>query len=227
MGVSSKDIKKLWGLAAGRCSHPGCGTLCIDFVADEPIIIGEMAHVIARRPAGRRGIPGGGEESYDNLILLCPTHHTMIDKSTEGTFTANDLLAWKTIHEDNVADTLASPAFRTINEVAKYIQKLLIENRTTWETYGPESVEATTNPLSNLVRLWTFRKLDTIIPNNLRIIESIQRHKILFDDESYNLACAFYEHAKGFESSCYNRLEGIPRFPQQFAKMVTAHAEQE
>lgn len=25
MSISEKDVKKLWGLSAGRCAFPGCG----------------------------------------------------------------------------------------------------------------------------------------------------------------------------------------------------------
>jgi hypothetical protein len=37
-----------------------------------------MAHVIARQPRGRRGVPEGGSNSSENLILLCPNHHREI-----------------------------------------------------------------------------------------------------------------------------------------------------
>ena len=224
MGISAKDTKKLWGLAAGQCSYPGCGVVCMD--SNGLSVIGEMAHVIAKKPTGPRGLPEGGEDSYNNLILLCPTHHRKIDKSPEGTFTKDVLLEWKKNHEANVAAALASPTFKTMNEVAEYIKKLLIENRATWETYGPESAEAAVNPYSSLAQLWTARKLDTIIPNNTRIINAITRNKSLFDGKAYEAARAFVEHAKGFERSCYNRSEGIPRFPQQFDRMVTFYAEE-
>ena len=66
MSISAKDVKKLWGLAAGRCSRPGCAEVCIKFLADDPTVIGEMAHVIAKSPAGPRGVVAGGE---DNLAV--------------------------------------------------------------------------------------------------------------------------------------------------------------
>ena len=222
MDISRKDIKKLWGLAAGRCSYPGCGELCIEGETDDTFIIGEMAHVIAKRPSGRRGIPDGGDSSYDNLILLCPTHHKKIDQAPEGTFPEKVILGWKERHE--AANTLASPTFNTVNDVANYIRQLLIENKTIWESYGPESAEASANPLSNLSEMWTLRKLDTIIPNNNRIIRCIQKNRNCFDNDSYKVACLFVEHAKGFEHSCYHRLERVPRFPQQFEEMVIAYA---
>ena len=74
MTISSKDIKKLWGLAAGRCSCPGCSEACIKFFRDgDPTVIGEMAHVVAKKPGGPRGVVSGGDDTYENLVLLCPT----------------------------------------------------------------------------------------------------------------------------------------------------------
>lgn len=71
MSISEKDIKKLWGLAAGRCSYPGCDENCLPFLDyDDPTIIGEMAHVIAKKPKGPRGQSDGGSDNYENLILL-------------------------------------------------------------------------------------------------------------------------------------------------------------
>jgi hypothetical protein len=88
LSISEKDIKKLWGLAAGRCSYPGCAENCLPFLdCDTPTIIGEMAHVIAKKPKGPRGQYESVSNNYGNLILLCPTHHRMIDKAEEGQFT--------------------------------------------------------------------------------------------------------------------------------------------
>lgn len=224
MSISSKDIKKLWGLAAGRCSRPGCPEVCIKFLADDPTVIGEMAHVIAKMPGGPRGVASGGEDTYENLVLLCPTHHTEVDKSPPGTFLPEVLFDWKRRHEANVATAFISPNFSAPKQIADYILKLLIENRIVWKTYGPESPEAQANPISNLAKIWPLRKLDTIVPNNRRIINAIHKNPHLFDAQAYDSACIFVEHAEGFERNCYERTEGIPKFPQQFEVMVKAYA---
>ena len=81
MGIPEKDIKLLWGRAAGRCSYCNIDLTCALETA-APIVIGEMAHVIAKEENGPRGsnlIAPNIRNSYQNLILLCPTHHTMID----------------------------------------------------------------------------------------------------------------------------------------------------
>ena len=223
MAVSTKDIKKLWGLAAGRCSRPGCGVPCIRFLTEDPTVIGEMAHVIARRPGGPRGNATGGDDTYGNLILLCPTHHTEIDKSPEGTFPPTILLAWKKQHEMHVREALETPSFATRRHLAEHIQKLLMQNHMVWRTYGPESDAAQTNPFSNLAYIWSLRKLDTVVPNNRYIIEAIRKNTDLFDAEGCQAAFAFIEHAEGFERNCYERAEGVPRFPTNFAEMITSY----
>ena len=74
--MNKKDLKILWGKAAGRCSI--CKLELVNF--QNNITIGEMAHIIAKSPNGPRGIENS-IDSYDNLILLCPNHHREIDKN--------------------------------------------------------------------------------------------------------------------------------------------------
>lgn len=227
MAIKEKDIKKLWGLAAGRCSRPGCDESCIRFLSSDPTVIGEMAHVIAHSPVGPRGSATGGADTYENLILLCPTHHTEIDKAPPGTLAVETLLDWKKRHEAEVSDAFRSPIFSSRFELATYIRKLLIENRAAWTTYGPESCVAKQNPLSNLYIVWELRKLDTIVPNNRHIVNAIKRNSQLVDAEGYTAACSFIEHAEGFEQSCYDRKEGVPRFPAEFDKVMDDYTRQE
>ncbi len=221
MTITEKDVKKLWGLAAGRCSYPGCDQECIRFLdSKDPTVIGEMAHVIAKKPNGPRGISTGGTDTYENLILLCPTHHTEIDKGPTGKFSIDLLYKWKSTHEERVRQSFKSPKFSDRKTLAHCLKRLLIENKTIWKQYGPDSQEATMNPLSNLAKIWIFRKLNTMIPNNRKIINMIEQNKELIDLVDYVYCTEFIEHAEGFEQNCYVRTEGIPRFPVNFERMV-------
>lgn len=74
MGTSISDIKKLYGRSAGRCN------ICELLLVESDVHIGEMAHVIAESPKGPRGKDLLADNTYDNLILLCPTHHKTVDK---------------------------------------------------------------------------------------------------------------------------------------------------
>jgi len=226
MAISEIDIKKLWGLAAGRCSKPGCMVECVKFLdAINPTIIGEMAHVIAKKPNGPRGIPEGGDDSYENLILLCPTHHTEIDKAPDGVFPSEVIHEWKHAHEEQVKNSFRSPHFANCEDFAIAVKRLLAKNKSTWSRYGPESNEAIQNPLSNLHEIWTLRKLETIVPNNRRIVQMIERNQELIDIKDYSACAKFVEHAEGFERNCYVRTEGVPRFPIDFERMIDRYAQ--
>jgi len=223
VSISSTTIKKLWGLAAGRCGYPGCREECIKFLTSDPTVIGEMAHLIAQSPDGPRGVPGGGNDAYENLILLCPTHHSQVDKAPPGTYPSSLLLDWKKDHEATVASAFRSPVFASRKDLALYLKPLLAENRAVWRTYGPESIAAQSDPISNLSEIWTLRKLGTIVPNNRKIIEAIRRNSSLFGGADYGTCCLFVEHAEGFESSCYERRQDVPRFPKNFQEVIDAY----
>jgi len=88
MAIKEKDIKLLWGRAGGKCSFSECRRkLCEDKKANnEAFPVGEQSHIVAEEQDGPRGksvLTIEERNSYPNLILLCPTHHTLIDKNIE------------------------------------------------------------------------------------------------------------------------------------------------
>lgn len=110
MAISQQDIKLLWGQAACRCS------ICrAELSYNNPdnslnIIVGEQAHIVAEREDGPRGtspLTDSERDSYDNLILLCPNHHTIIDRDTLA-YPIEKLHSIKTAHELWVRTTLTS-----------------------------------------------------------------------------------------------------------------------
>lgn len=95
MAISDKDIKLLWGRAAGHCSVPGCPEDLTRYLARSgDIVLGEMAHVIGRKPGAARSDGAVADNSYENLILLCPNHHTLVDKASAD-HPAELLHTWK------------------------------------------------------------------------------------------------------------------------------------
>ena len=88
MPVSQQDIKLLWGRAAERCSFPKCG---IKLTQDKKLAsgsfpLGEQAHIVGptkNSPRGKSNLTKKERASYYNLILLCPNHHTLIDKNPD------------------------------------------------------------------------------------------------------------------------------------------------
>jgi hypothetical protein len=227
MAISDGDIKKLWGLAAGRCSFPNCHQNCVLFLnPKDPTVIGEMAHIIAKSPDGPRGKTNDkNNNTYENLILLCPSHHTSIDKAVEGTYTIEMIQEWKKDHEEKVSLALDGKVYSSKEDLFKEISFLLIENHRLWKKCGPESEEARSNPISNLVNYWTLRKLDTIVPNNKKIVNLLLKNKVYLTSPEYEIVIKFKEHAEGFERNCYMKTEGISRFPDSFEILIKRYAE--
>ena len=105
------DLGLLWGWAAARCAYPGCRCeLAAPATEDDNAVpIGEIAHIVGssdKGPRGMEGLPGAHRDKYENLILLCPTHHTLVDKQVNS-FTVDDLKGWKREHERWVRERLS------------------------------------------------------------------------------------------------------------------------
>lgn len=110
MSISLKTHKMLWGKSGNRCAFPNCK---IELVIDEsetdnPSLIGQEAHIIARKKDGPRGnseLPIENRDYYDNLILMCSNHHKIIDDATSK-YTIEILKDFKKEHENWVSDNL-------------------------------------------------------------------------------------------------------------------------
>ena len=221
MAFAAKDTKLLWGRAAGICSNPDCrGKLTATGADGKSFLTGEMAHQIAQSPDGPRGTDGGGNDTYDNLILLCPTCHRTIDKAPEGTFSIELLKEWKKTHEDWVDSWATEGTYTTPSEVAQEIQRLLVENHTHFEEYGPTSDTAAENPASTAQAIWTARKLDTLLPNNRRIISLMKKYSGMMASGVVSNFPKFKMHATAYEGNQYERIEEYPLFPSEFAEAI-------
>ena len=102
-------LKKLFGGSAGLCYFPDCQKQIIE---DTEIgAVGDIAHIVAQSPGGPRcdsNFPKDKIDSFENLILLCKEHHSIVDPKTEEgkrntEWTTERLLALKKKHEDWVA----------------------------------------------------------------------------------------------------------------------------
>lgn len=111
MAIPDIDKKILWGRSGNRCAFPECKK---ELTFEKGIgIIGEMAHIVARNKSGPRGdagLPAEKIDGYFNLILLCPDHHTLIDKN-EKEWTVAKLEKIKMEHEEWVESQLSKGFF--------------------------------------------------------------------------------------------------------------------
>ncbi len=97
------DLKLLFSRAGDRCAFPGCQqALTQDAThADPAVVLGRISHIVSDSDMGPRADPSMSRDDrrrYPNLILLCPTHHDLVD-AQDSTYTADELRTWKRDHE--------------------------------------------------------------------------------------------------------------------------------
>jgi len=99
---SVKTLKQLFGLSRNRCAFPKCDVALV--MDDTNVVIGELCHIKARRPEGPRyddTQTDGDRNGFDNLVLMCPIHHKVIDEDEES-YTFERLAQIKKTHEAGV-----------------------------------------------------------------------------------------------------------------------------
>lgn len=102
--IKDADRKTLWGRSGNICNIPTCETeLALEKRGNK--VMGEEAHIKGDKPTAPRYDPCQSPEerdSYENHILVCPTHHTEIDADPD-TWTVERLRETKANHEGQVA----------------------------------------------------------------------------------------------------------------------------
>ena len=92
-------IKRLFAVSSNECAFPKCATSIIDQVSGK--VLGEICHIKAQNSDGPRFDETQSEterHAFENLILLCPTHHTVIDSDIQS-YSPERLIEMKSEHE--------------------------------------------------------------------------------------------------------------------------------
>ncbi|MDL2124552.1 MAG: HNH endonuclease [Deltaproteobacteria bacterium] len=118
-----KDIKLLWGRSGNRCA------ICkIELSPDGSAeTIGEIAYIVSRTKEGPRGndaLPLAKRDDYSNLMLLCPNHHSEIDKLADS-WPSSKLHQIKEDHEKWVSEQLEHGvlSFKPVDN-SEYLEKI-------------------------------------------------------------------------------------------------------
>lgn len=148
---SIATLKVLFAQSRNRCAAPDCRNEIIapGTPMDAPVVVGQVAHIVARSPEGPRGDPNFPKAKIhdeSNLILLCPHHHSLVD-AQESTYTVEDLQRWKQQHlmprdgmpQRPIPDQIPSPPRGFVNRAAA-LEKLDTISRVTDTGDGPAVV---------------------------------------------------------------------------------------
>jgi hypothetical protein len=145
MSIQLKTHKMLWGRSGNICAFPDCKKELVTDISetDDPSIVGEEAHIIAKEPDGPRGaspLTIDQRDRYENLILMCSEHHKIIDDHPRK-FTIEILHQYKRNHEEWIKKSLKidSKQQREDEVYATYIDEFVrladIEHWTAWTSH--------------------------------------------------------------------------------------------
>jgi hypothetical protein len=228
--MNLRDMKMLWGRSGNRCAICKSELVADALVpADDPSVVGDMAHIVARKPEFTRGDYDGmseeQREAYENRILLCKIDHKKIDDQPNY-FTVDKLRELKAAHEKWVREQLSGEEAGKLRDdelYAGYIQEFLdridIDH---WTVHGSwicsdepeidaEHHQALTQIGSWLIsRLWPHRYPDLeeafvnfgYVLNDL--LHTFNSHAEFTPDRDRLVTCRFYRSRDWLEQSEYD-----------------------
>ncbi len=164
--ISENIKRKLYAESMGKCMNPDCQ---IDLFINNGDIL-EKAHIVPHSDTA--------DNSFENLILLCPNCHTNFDKNSA--FSEEEVKQWKTIRQEDVNSVFAKK-FDTFEALEEVIRPILEENKKVYENYY----------LRDNSKLWKQFE-EKILMNNQKLKLLLTQNRNLFQkssqDEYSNLA---------------------------------------
>ena len=195
--IDKSTQEYLWSESGGHCQNPGCRRDLHAILKRKPV--SELAHII---PASLGG-PRGTEETHlnddqragaSNILLLCPTCHTAIDKDT-AEYPVELLRAWKKSSVAARAAAFGTPRFENRPEAYARLASLLAKNRAVFEKYGPRAGGYDEDRADQ----WAALAKSTIIPVNRQILAHIRANEHLLTDVEAATVAEFEIHTTQFE----------------------------
>lgn len=108
--ISARNQNLLWAISGGRCEFEGCNKpLYKDILTKKGYNNAYIAHIVADSPDGPRGDVERSPllaDDINNLMLMCDSHHRLIDNEAEE-YPEYRLLEMKRKHEDRIARVTA------------------------------------------------------------------------------------------------------------------------
>jgi len=215
---------RLFADSGGYCQNPKCLAEIFKHFEDKTIHIAEIAHIISAGDKGPRADTALSDEErsiYENLILLCPTCHTVIDK-VDDKCPVDLILQWKTSHRNAIATAFGIMPFPSRNAAREAIVPLLSENKTIFDIYGPMTEERF-NPESTMPRMWR-RKIRThVIPNNRKLLYLCDVNTSHFTHGERETVERFHQHVDDFEAKHINDSGGNGiQFPPEMENVFSS-----
>lgn len=192
---------RLFSEAAGHCQRPECLRPLFPTEMGGDKHIAEMAHAIPHGEMGprhdERPVGEFEADSFENLILLCPSCHTIVDKDPNA-YSRGTMLGWKSNHLAALAHEQGIRSYDDRGQVRDALVAAMAENTAIWKEFAPsDGSRFEYDPESEAAKTWAKRMRGVILPNHFRtqaIIKANLRH--MTEDERQTFA-RYQEHIRG------------------------------
>ena len=164
--ISENIKRKLYAESMGKCMNPNCQTELFLNNGD----IAEKAHIVPHCDTA--------DNSFENLILLCPNCHTDFDKNSA--FNEEEVKNWKNKRQEDLSK-IFTQKFNTFEKLEEIVKPILEENKTIYENYY----------LKENLKLWK-KFEEKVLINNQKLRLLFSENKKLFqkhiDEDLSNLS---------------------------------------
>lgn len=182
--IAENVKRRLWAESMGRCMNPDCRAEL--FIKNSDIM--EKAHIGAYYETE--------DNSYENLIVLCPNCHKKFDKT--GFIDENIVKQWKEIRR-NELEKFFSVELSSFDQLKEKVVSFLSENYSIYKSYY----------LSGNKSLWD-KFEPQILSNNEKLKLLFENNRNLFQQHSYKeysnleLIQKFITHVDEFKITRYD-----------------------
>ena len=136
MDITERVARIVFSRAGNRCSFPNCNqVIAFKEESGEYANVGMLAHIKGDKPKAPRYDENQSEQernSADNLILLCGTHHKIIDDQKEF-YPVEKLIEMKRKHEELITNLYSKEIVNVTFSELDVITKFLAVNSQTDE----------------------------------------------------------------------------------------------
>lgn len=147
--------RRLFAESMGRCMNPNCRKELFESCGD----IIEKAHIDPYSDTE--------DNSFENLVLLCPNCHTNFDKN--HAFSPDEVRKWKKIRQHEL-DTFFSEKLESFEQLCEKIVPLLTENKMIYEKYYLGNRRSLWDRFE-LIILVNNSKIKRLLENNMNLIQ--------------------------------------------------------
>lgn len=232
MNATRKSIpinttRQLWGQCGGFCQNPSCNEPLFRDIGDQSVSLANVAHIIGHGSAGPRSDHELADlidkDGLANLIMLCLECHKVVDE-LERIFSVEQMQLWKATHAGKITSLFLIPTITNERELLVEVNDILEENAALFRECGPYSESVLSGLGGDGLNVWRKRCLDTILPNNQRIIALIERNKRNFPYpwDVYPRMLEYKIHADAFQDNCLTdqKVNDYKLFPRAFDHFV-------